>query len=186
MNQRVSHVSETAATLAAALRRARELGIHHVVIASTTGRTALMLARLLPPGIIAVCVTHHAGFAKPGKSELSAATESKLDSLGIPVLRTTHLMAGLDRAVRLKFGGLGPAEIIANTYRTLGEGTKVCVEIAVMTLDAGLIPFGKDVIAIAGTGTGADTAIVIRPAYSRQFFDTWIKEIVVKPASPKE
>lgn len=186
MKLRIPPASETGATLAAALSRAGELGIRHVVVASTTGRTALTLAGMLPRGISAVCVTHHAGFARPGKSELSAATGRRLESLGIPVLRTTHLMAGLDRAVRLKFGGLGPAEVIANTYRTFGEGTKVCVEISVMTLDAGLIPFGRDIVAIAGTGSGADTALVIRPAHSRRFFDTWVSEVIVKPSLPKE
>ncbi len=175
--------STTAATLQAALARAAELDITHLVIASTTGRTALALARLLPSQMQAVCVTHHAGFSKPGKSELSDETENKLARFGISVLRTTHLFAGIDRAVRVKFGGLYPAEIVASTYRTFGEGTKVCVEISVMALDAGLIPFGKDVVAIAGTGTGADTALVIRPAHSRQFFDTKVREIICKPAS---
>jgi len=40
----------------------------------------------------------------------------------------------------------------------------VCVEIAGMALDAGLVPYGKEIIAVAGSGTGADTAIVITPA----------------------
>ena len=173
--------SPTRATLMSALERARQLGIKHVVVASTGGRTALELARLLPHGLNAACVTHHVGFREPGKSELSEETENRLAAAGIPVLRTTHLFGGVERAIRLKFGGLGPAETIAFTYRTLGEGTKVAVEIAVMALDAGLIPFGEDVVSIAGTGTGADTAIVIRPAHSRQFFDTRIREITVKP-----
>jgi hypothetical protein len=50
-----------------------------------------------------------------------------------------------------------------------------------MALDAGLVPYGKDVIAIAGTGSGADAAIVIRPAHSRQFFGTRVKEVICKP-----
>ena len=36
-------------------------------------------------------------------------------------------------------------------------------------------------VAIAGTGSGADAAIVVRPAHSRQFFDTRVKEIICKP-----
>jgi len=171
----------TSVALRAALGRAAELGIRHIVVASTSGRTALALGRILPHGIGAVCVTHHAGFREPGKSELSDDAENRLAELGIPVLRTTHLFAGIDRAVRLKFGGLYPAEVVASTYRTFGEGTKVCVEIVCMALDAGLIPFGKDVIAIAGTGTGADTALVIRPAHSRQFFDARVREVITKP-----
>ena len=167
----------TGATLRAALARASELRIKHIVVASSGGRTAMALAKLLPNGIEAVCVTHHAGFREFGKNELPESVENKLAGCGIPVLRTTHLFAGVERAIRLKFGGLGPAETIAFTYRTLGEGTKVAVEIAVMALDAGLIPYGRDVVSIAGTGTGADTAIVIRPAHSRQFFDTRVREV---------
>jgi hypothetical protein len=175
--------SPTQATLKAAMERARELRIRHLVVASTSGKTALALAGLLPANIEAVCVTHHAGFHEFGKNELPESVENRLSEHGIPVLRTTHLFAGVERAIRLKVGGLGPAETIAFTYRTLGEGTKVAVEIAVMALDAGLVPYGKDVIAIAGTGTGADTAIVIRPAHSRQFFDTRVREIICKPTN---
>jgi hypothetical protein len=173
----------TPVAIEAALRRAQELGVRHVVVASTTGATALALARHLPCDIEAVCVTHHVGFREYGVSELSDTVENKLAESGIPVLRTTHLFAGVERAVRLKFGGLGPAETIACTYRTLGEGVKVAVEIAVMALDAGLIPYGKDIVAVAGTGTGADTAIVVRPAHSRQFFETKVREIIIKPRS---
>jgi len=181
--KKISQTSVTRATIKAALERARELRIKHLVVASTGGKTALELARALPANLAAVCVTHHAGFREFGRSELPDSVENKLAEHGIPVLRTTHLFAGVERAMRLKFGGLGPAETIAFTYRTLGEGTKVAVEIAVMALDAGLIPYSKDVVAIAGTGTGADTAVVIRPAHSRQFFDTRVKEIICKPTS---
>ncbi|HTW93132.1 MAG TPA: pyruvate kinase alpha/beta domain-containing protein [bacterium] len=173
--------SPTMATLQVALARAAELHIRHIVVASTGGDTALGLAKQLPNDVEAVCVTHHAGFSEFGKNELADSVENRLAEHGIPVLRTTHLFAGVERAIRLKVGGLGPAETIAFTYRTLGEGTKVGVEIAVMALDAGLIPYGKDVVAIAGTGSGADTALVIRPAHSRQFFETRVKEIICKP-----
>jgi len=179
--KKTTNSSRTKATLKAALERARELHIRHLVVASTSGKTALELAKMLPANFEAVCVTHHAGFGEFGKNELPESVEIKLAEHGIPVLRTTHLFAGVERAIRLKVGGLGPAETIAFTYRTLGEGTKVAVEIAVMALDAGLIPYGKDVIAIAGTGSGADTAVVIRPAHSRQFFETRVKEIICKP-----
>jgi len=180
--KKTSNSSRTRATLKAAMERARELDIKHLVVASTGGTTALELAKTLPANLEAVCVTHHVGFREFGKNELPESVENKLAEHGIPVLRTTHLFAGVERAIRLKVGGLGPAETIAFTYRTLGEGIKVAVEIAVMALDAGLIPYGEDVIAIAGTGSGADSAIVIRPAHSRQFFETRVREIITKPA----
>ncbi|MFO7675941.1 MAG: pyruvate kinase alpha/beta domain-containing protein [bacterium] len=171
----------TARTLELALARGRALGLRHCVVASTTGATALRLARLLRDGEKAVCVTHHVGFREPGRSELSAAIERRLAALGVPVLRTTHALSGVERAARLRFGGLGPAETVAWTYRTFGEGTKVAVEVAVMALDAGLVAHGPEILAIGGTGRGADTALVIRPAHSRQFFDTSVREVVCKP-----
>ncbi len=63
----------------------------------------------------------------------------------------------------------------------MGEGTKVCVEITLMAADAGLIPVGKDVVAVAGTGNGADTALRIKPANASRFFDLKIREVIAKP-----
>jgi hypothetical protein len=73
---------------------------------------------------------------------------------------------------------------MADTLRIFGAGSKVCIEITVMASDAGLIPMDKPVIAIAGTNSGADTALVIQPAHSNNFFDMFVKEIIAKPSSP--
>lgn len=50
-----------------------------------------------------------------------------------------------------------------------------------MALDAGLIPFGEDVIALGGTGRGVDTAMILRPAHSQKFFETRVREVLCKP-----
>ena len=50
-----------------------------------------------------------------------------------------------------------------------------------MAADTGLIPFDKDVVAIAGTGKGADTALRIKPAYAARLFDLKIREVIAKP-----
>ena len=50
-----------------------------------------------------------------------------------------------------------------------------------MAADAGLIPFDKDVVAIAGTGKGADTALRIRPTNAARLFDLKIREVITKP-----
>lgn len=96
-------------------------------------------------------------------------------------MTTTHLMAGIDRACRNKFGGIYPSEIAANTLRMLGQGLKVCVEIGCMALDGGMIPHGMDILSVGGTGQGLDTAVVLLPAHSQNFFDTKVKEIICKP-----
>lgn len=171
----------TLESITLALKRAKELKIKDIVVASSKGYTAKQLAKMDIKGLNVVCVTHHAGFEKPGQVELTEETKKLLEAKGLKVFRGTHYFSGVARAMRMEFGGLYTGEIAANVYRTFGEGMKVCVEIAIMALDAGLIPFGKEIVAIAGTGYGADTAIVIYPAYGRKFFDTQIAEIICKP-----
>jgi len=168
----------TAQTVALAVKRAKELQVDHVVVASCSGETAKLL---IGQGLQVVCVTHHVGFAGPGTDEMPPEVRNSLSENGVKILTTTHLMAGLDRALRNKFGGVYPAEIMAQTLRMFGQGVKVCIEITGMALDAGLIPYGKDVIAVGGTGEGADTALVVAPAHSNHFFDTKIREIICKP-----
>ncbi len=168
----------TESTVEVALKRAAELGITHIVVASNSGATAKLLSDKEPE---VVCVTHHVGFSGPGEDEMDAAMRRKLQEQGVKVLTTTHLLAGVDRALRFKFQGVYPAEIVASSLRLLGQGLKVCVEISVMALDAGLIPHGEEVVAVAGSGRGADTACVLLPAHSNNFFDTRVKEIICMP-----
>jgi len=171
-------MTNTTATADLALKRAKELGIRQIVVASNSGHTA---EQFLDNGVEVICVTHHIGFMSPGEDEMPPQVRQKLAGKGVRLLTTTHLLAGVDRAVRNKFGGLYPAEIIAQSLRMLGQGVKVCVEIACMALDAGLVPYGQEIVAVAGSATGADTALVIVPAHSNQFFDTKVKEIICKP-----
>ena len=107
----------TEKTVEAALQRAQELGIKHIVVASNSGATAALLAGKGPQ---IVCVTHHVGFSGPGEDELGEEKRHILNEQGVKVLTTTHLLAGVDRALRLKFQGVYPAEIIASSY-ALGQ-----------------------------------------------------------------
>lgn len=168
----------TDATVRLAIERASQLSIKHIVVASCSGFTA---SKFIGCPQQVVCVTHHVGFGGPGEDEMDPAARENLLKADIKVLTTTHLLAGVDRAVRNKFGGLYPAEIMAQTLRLFGQGVKVCVEIASMALDAGMIPHGADIIAVGGTGVGADTAAIIQPAHSNKFFDTKVREIICKP-----
>jgi uncharacterized protein len=170
--------NNTGAVVTAVLQRAEELGIKNVVVASNSGQTAEAFGE---KGLNVVCVTHHVGYKGPGEDEMAAEMREQLRAKGIKVLTTTHLLAGVDRALRIKFQGIFPAEIMANTLKIFGQGVKVCVEISSMALDAGLIPYGEEVIAVGGSGRGADAACVILPAHSNDFFDTKVKEVICKP-----
>ena len=129
-----------------------------------------------------VCVTLHVGFRGPGIDDMPQSDRKYLLDQGVTVLTTTHVLAGVDRACRNKFGGIYPAEIMASALRMLGQGVKVCVEISIMALDAGLIPYGTRIVAVGGTGSGADTAAVIMPAPASNVFDLKVEEILCKPS----
>ncbi|NMA54920.1 MAG: hypothetical protein GX952_03175 [Firmicutes bacterium] len=168
----------TEATVKAALTRAYKLGLEYAVVASNTGTTA---ARFLESGLKTVCVTHQVGFRAPGDDEMPAAVRQELLDKGVKLLTTTHLFRGVSRGIVHAYGGYDPGIVISDTLRLFGQGTKVAVEIAVMALDAGLIPYGHDIVSVAGTGRGADTALILRPAHSGQFLETKIREIICKP-----
>ena len=155
-------------------------GIRNVVVASTTGETGAKASKIFK-GCNIVIVTHCFGFREPGKIELKDEYRREILANGTKIFTGVHALSSVERAIRKDFGTIQPLELIANTLRLIGEGTKVCVEITLMAADAGLIPVDKDVIAIAGTGRGADTALRIQPAKSGRFFDLKIKEVIAKP-----
>ena len=173
----------TEEVLKLALERAKELGIKDIIVASTTGETGAKASEVFK-GYNVIVVTHHAGFKSPWETEVREEYRRKIIENGGKVLTCTHALSGVERSIKNKFGLLGPVELIANTLRMMGQGIKVAVEISVMAADAGLIK-GDEVICITGTGKGADTAVVIKPAHSNNFFDLEIREIICKPRSSK-
>jgi len=169
----------TAATVEQAVKIAKEKGLGHIVVASVTGDTALLLAEKTELKV--VCVTHVYGFKEPGANQMEDSVRQRLEQKGVAVLTTTHVLSGVERGISNYKGGMYPAEIMSNTLRFFGQGLKVCVEVAIMALDAGLVPFGEDIVAIGGTGRGADTAVVIRPAHANEVFQTSIRQVICKP-----
>jgi hypothetical protein len=180
----VSGNQNTDALLEVVKEYVKQVDIEDVVVASTTGETGVKAAALLK-GVNLVIVTHHTGFSALGEQELKEVNRQQILAKGAKVLTATHALSGAERAIRKNFGTIEPLEIIANTLRLFGEGTKVCLEIVLMAADAGLIPVNRDVLAIAGSGRGADTALLIKPANSSRFFDLEVKEVIAKPRSLK-
>jgi hypothetical protein len=168
--------------------RAASLGISHLVVASTTGASALKLADAFQyTSIKVVCVGEHYGFWGGDSQKFTAARKKELEAKGVQVFIGLHSLSGIERGITKKFGGVSRVEIIAATLRQFGcEGIKVCVEVAVMAADAGLIPTDREVIAVAGSGQGCNTAVVLKPAHMHNFFDLEIREIIAKPRQRTE
>jgi len=170
----------TEETLRAALERARALNVKDIVVASTTGATGVRACEVFK-GFNVVVVTHHVGFREPGVPQLLKPNEEKINSLGGRIFTGIHGLSGVDRAIRTKWNTVQPVEIVADALRLFGEGAKVCVEIVIMAADAGLIPVDRDVVAIAGSGSGADTAFVANPVHANNFFKMTVREVICKP-----
>ncbi len=160
--------------------RAKELGIKSILVASTTGDTAIKAVEAFK-GARVVAVSHFTGMREPNIQEFTEENKQKVLSAGGTVLTTTHAFSGLSRAMRKKFKMYLFEEVVANTLRLFGQGMKVVCEIALMAADAGLVRTDEDVISIAGTSRGADTAVVLRPVNSEDFFDLKVREILCKP-----
>jgi len=163
-------------------KRCKELGIKYVVVASNSGETALKLWNALKDmNVKLVSVAEHAGFSGGDKPSIIPERRKELEEKGIDVLIASHALSGVSRSISNKFGGVSHVEIIAHTLRRIGQGIKVAVEISIMAADAGLIPTDIEIIAVGGSGGGADAAAVIKPAHMNNFFDLEIREIIAMP-----
>jgi hypothetical protein len=167
-------------TLRIARERARELGIKTVVVATTVGGTAIKAVEVFE-GMKVIVVTHFTGMRGPNIQEFTEENRKKVESRGGIVLTGTHAFTGIGGAMRKRFSMYLLGDIIANTLRIFGQGMKVVCEITIMAADAGLVQTGEDIIAIAGTGRGADTAVVLKPVNTNDFFDLRVREILCKP-----
>ena len=112
---------------------------------------------------------------RPGKENTLATLQ---------IARERAVALGLDTVVLASSHGYTASqalEVFAQTLYRFSQGMKVAVEVALMAADAGWLPMDREVIAIGGTDEGADTAIVLTPAYPRKLRDLSIREILAKP-----
>jgi hypothetical protein len=181
----------TEETIMAVSKRAKELNIKHIVVATKRGETALRVGEFLKDwGLHIVAITHQFGYLKPGEWLIDDEIHGKLQELGIKVCTGTMPLSMPGRLYRPDrkrgskypiYDTVFPFDIIADTLRMFSQGMKVCVEIVVMAADMGLIPIEEEVISIGGARSGADTAVVIKPAHIHEIYNLRILEIITKP-----
>jgi hypothetical protein len=171
----------TARTLELARARAGPLGIRRVLVATTSGATGVQAVQALQ-GLDLLIVTHSTGFGEPDTQELTPENRAAIEKAGVQILTCQHAFGGVGRAVRKKLDTYQIDEIMAFTLRTFCEGIKVTAEMALMAADAGQVRTDEPVIAIAGTGSGADTAVIVKPANAQGFFDLRFLEIICMPS----
>jgi hypothetical protein len=201
----------TDAALAAANHRAKELGLKTVLVASTRGNTAIKAVDVFKGMKVVIVTHVYGGMEPNTQEFLDENRQIVENKGGKILTTTHGFggINGAFRSEmpRPPAGGPGkpipaggppqgaggpppgprpapspvPGDIISQTLSVLCRGMKVAAEITIMAADSGLVRTDEEVLAIAGSGRGADTAVVVQPANSQRFFDLKIKEIICKP-----
>jgi len=145
-------------TLRLSKKRAEELGIRNVVVASTRGFTAERALDAFRETDVTLTVV---GI---GRDSFPRDLLGKLEEEGHNVI--------FSRETSYEY----PEDVKA-AYRRFCEGVKVAPEIAMIAAQKGVIPTDEEVISIGKW----DTAMVIKPATSGRFSELEIKELICKP-----
>jgi hypothetical protein len=181
----------TAKVVECVIDRLAEGDIKTVVVASTTGYTALAFSDALAgrDGIELVSIGETPLVKEWGAQwpVLEAETKQELEGRGVVVAdRIPYLMHSsvLDYS---RWKAPIPEEILRDTLYAFGQGMKVAVEVVLIAVASGFVEPFKDVIAVGGTSRGADTAIVLRATFPNHVFSEdegkrlVIHEILCKP-----
>lgn len=147
-----------------------------VVVASISGQTALKAKEVLSQITIpVVCVTGSPSWQNYPEHELPlipATTRTALEKAGVIIVDSVP--SSLSDTIEFSFARYGfrsPTWIFIETLLAVGGyGLKTAVECVLMATDGGHIPPFKEVVSIAGTDKGADTAIVTRSTFSSTVF----------------
>jgi hypothetical protein len=161
----------TESVLAAVIKRLEEKDVKTVVVASTSGKTGVKFANALKGKAKVVAVSHE---------KMDPELKKEIERLGGTAIDGTHLP--------LHERG---ADKIRNAFYTLGQGFKVAVEVILIAADKKAIEPYKDVIGVAGTGEGSDTAIVARSTTTNEIFSEdprkklEVREVIAMPLKKK-
>ena len=169
-------VQNTDYTLEAAKERVKQGDIEHVVVASISGKTALRVAQVLTSlNISIVCVSGPPSwsiFEEYDYPMVKGEIREKLEELNVLIIdKTPSTLSDTIEYSFARYGYIPASFVVAETLLAIGGyGMKTAVEAVLMATDCGAIPAYTPIISIAGSGSGADTAIVSKSTYSPCFF----------------
>jgi len=103
----------------------------------------------------------------------------------VTIVKGTIPFFGPSFSMRLHINHTNSLDIVAKTLEMISTGTLVCLETVLMAVDASAIPEGEEVLALAGTERGLDTAWIIRSCCSANLFHpekgARLVELLAKP-----
>jgi len=157
--------------------RLKALKIKKLVVASTTGETAENARQFFKnEEVKLIVVPHQFGFRE--HNAFPPELVKSLRDEGHEVHFSTMLFH------TEKLYHTETPTLMADLLRCFSQGVKVCFEIVMMASDGGLLQAGERVIVMAGTGRGADTALVMQASGSRNLKQLRVNEMLCKPLNP--
>lgn len=184
----------TKKALELAIQRAHELKIEKLVVASETGTSALKAAEMLQGSEIDLIVVTSAAGTKIENTiigDLRIGIPSKkiwdqLEKNGAEIVRATDPLFNIGAALEQNRAPT-LATLIRLCLKLISSGTAVCITATLMATDNGVLREGEEVVAVAGSWIGLDTALVVRAANSVNLLKAGamqIREIICKPRNP--
>ncbi len=169
-------------TLEIALARAAEANIKSIVVASSTGETALKLHEKAENSVQVIAVTYNAGSRFQKKVAAFNQNHEQLLQKGIHVVRGLHAFSGVEKGFSEKYKtNLLPLNIVADTLRMFSQGVKVCVEVAIMAAEHGFVTPEEEIVSVGGSGSGADTAMILNPVFAADLFKAKVRALLCMP-----
>ncbi|MEM2412470.1 MAG: pyruvate kinase alpha/beta domain-containing protein [Candidatus Bathyarchaeia archaeon] len=163
--------------------------IDKIVIASETGKSAVRALDIFRgTNVKIIVVTHYPAETWGPKGNIPIGLKrneysknlKKLEEYGCRIVQGTRPFAPPSRSIYWEHPT--PEGIIDRVLEIFGAGTKIAIEAAIMATDAGEVDEGEEIVSCAGTYKGLDTALVVKTAYSMNFFKNFeVKEIIAKP-----
>ena len=172
-------------------KRASVTGVEHVVVASTTGETAVRFAEALgnKVGLIAVSEPQYVKEWGSSWPIMDVSCKKRLEELGVAVLDKAPYVFHSSVLEDSKWSQATPETLLREAFYTLGQGFKVAVEVVLTAVACGALEPYQDVIGVGGTERGADTALLLRATYPATVFSKdakkrlEIREVIAMPRS---
>ena len=168
-------------------------GIRKVIVASTSGETAVEFARSLKGKAELICVSE-APYRREWGEEwpcLKQEFRQELEELRATIIDKAPYVFHNSVLEAARWPDAFPERLVKETLYSFGQGMKVAVEVALTGVSCGYVTPYEDVIGVGGSSKGADTAIVLRATYPAALFDKdpakrlEISEIIAMPISKK-
>jgi len=170
-------------------KRLKDVSIEYVIVASTTGATAIEVSDALGDSVKIVSVSESALVREWGAQYPCMNPENKkeLERRGVVVAEKVPYFFHSSPLDCGRWSAPSPDMIVRETLYAFGQGMKVAVEVVFIAVACGYIEPFQDVIALGGTSRGADTAILLRATFPNLIFSEdaskrlMIKEIIAMP-----